>query len=447
MHPRIVTDAAGEPLILWYNASKAMFSRWNGSGFDTPVAVHPLSMKVAGAGWMGPDIAAHGDTVYVVFKVTPEDIGRSWCVASYDGGITFRTPVQIEESGEDLSRFPIVTTDDLGNPLVAFMKFNSVFGDPRWVVAKSDDYGATFKPDVLASGWSSAASEVCDCCPGAIVTSGDRVAMLYRDNNNHVRDTWAGFSMNGGEDFTTGINVDQHQWVIHACPATGPDGVVIGDTLYSTFMNGAEGKSRVYFNKTSLSDISNTPAAAISGDDDNVVLQNYSRISGDETGLGVVWKQVVNGQDEIVLSFTNDLASGLPATYDTVDLDRSISADIAISKGKIFVVWEDNATGRVGFRSGTFSVTTATEDEIASASVLLYPNPSSGSWTLKGEGIISGSRISIHTMQGRLVSAKEVPQSYSSGQVEIDNSGLMPGIYYLTLVNKNGQHSWKTVKI
>ena len=96
-HPRIATDGNGNPLVLWWHASRAMFSRWNGTAFTAPVLINPATMTVAGAGWMGPDIAAHGDTVYVVFKQSPEgsDSSHIFCARSFDGGQTFNTPVRL----------------------------------------------------------------------------------------------------------------------------------------------------------------------------------------------------------------------------------------------------------------------------------------------------------------------------------------------------------------
>src|SRR5687767_12688697 len=70
--PRVVMDAVGNPLVLWGYSSRAMFSRWNGTSFTTPVMLNPMNMTIAEAYWMGPDIATHGDTIYVVFKQTPE---------------------------------------------------------------------------------------------------------------------------------------------------------------------------------------------------------------------------------------------------------------------------------------------------------------------------------------------------------------------------------------
>ena len=75
-HPRIVTDGSGNPLVLWNHNANAMFSRWNGCAFEAPVILNPAHGTVAGASWMGPDIATHGDTVYVVYKEIPEHTGH-----------------------------------------------------------------------------------------------------------------------------------------------------------------------------------------------------------------------------------------------------------------------------------------------------------------------------------------------------------------------------------
>ena len=85
-----------------------------------------------------------------------------------------------------MTRFPTITTDDSGNPIVAFMKLDSSFTNARWFVSVSNDFGTSFQSPVLASGWSSPTSEVCDCCPGSIVSSGDNILMLYRENNSNI---------------------------------------------------------------------------------------------------------------------------------------------------------------------------------------------------------------------------------------------------------------------
>lgn len=228
MHPRMALDGAGNPMVVWGRMSdqSVFFSKWIGTMFTTPVKLNPTWLTVASAGWMGSDISSHGDTVYVVVKRTPEaiDTNRIFIFTSFNGGVTFNTPVEIGFIADSISRFPTVTTDATGNPIVAYMKFNSSFMDSRWVVAKSNDYGSTFSTDVKASGWGSSA-EVCDCCPGAIVSLGNKSAMIYRDNNSNIRDIWTGISNNNATSFPSGFEVDNNNWMVMSCPSSGPDGV------------------------------------------------------------------------------------------------------------------------------------------------------------------------------------------------------------------------------
>src|ERR1035437_711952 len=74
LHPRMVVDHSGNPMIIWGRMSDAsiFFSRWNGTAFTIPVKLNPSWISIATASWMGPDIASKGDTVYVVMKRTPE---------------------------------------------------------------------------------------------------------------------------------------------------------------------------------------------------------------------------------------------------------------------------------------------------------------------------------------------------------------------------------------
>jgi hypothetical protein len=357
LHPRIAMDRSGNPLIIWGRMSdeSVFFSRWDGTAFTSPVKLNG-SLTIATASWMGPDIASHGDTVYVVMKQTPESdsLHHIFIVHSYDGGMNFSQPQRIDFIADSISRFPIVSCDSTGNPIVAFMKFNSAYLESCWVILKSSDYGITFTTDVKASGWG-ASPGVCDCCPGAIVSSGNNCIMLYRNNNNNIRDTWAGFSTDNGDSFTSGCDVDSNNWMLNICPSTGPDGIVIGDTLYSVFCNGASGNYLSYLSKTSVSTQTWLSTQNLATGIPGLSQQNYPRIASSGNAVGIVWKQTISGTSQLPILFTEDISNGFPASYDTVDLDNVTNADIAMADGKVVVCWQDDAAGTVYMRSGTYA--------------------------------------------------------------------------------------------
>lgn len=442
--PRIVMDASGDPLVLWGNSNtnNVMFSRWTGSSFSTPVALNPATMPVFTAYWAGPDIISTGDTVYVTFKQTNEDTSKVYVVHSFDGGINFSAPVRVEYIADSLSRFPTLATDINGNPIVAFMKFNSAFGDSRWVVSRSTDHGSSFTTDVKASGYSGSAAEACDCCPGAIVSSANKVAVLYRDNLSNIRDIWTGISTDGGASFPTGINVDQHNWMLSSCPASGPDAVIIEDTLYSVFMNGAGGKYLVYSNKNSLSNLASSTGTAITGNFSGLLQQNFPRIANYQSAVAEVWKQGTSGSSQLALVFTPDIHNGFPAGYDTVSIGTTASVattDVAVFNGAVHVVWQDDNTGTVKYRKGTFSpVNTSISNRPAIASMFMYPNPAKTEITIS---LLTNEDSEIelfNVLAEKLISIKN--------QNRIDISGLPTGIYFVKVKQGTNLFTKKIIK-
>lgn len=446
MHPRIATDANENPVVIWGRLSdQSLFiSRWNGTAFTMPMKVNPPWMTIATQTWQGPHIASMGDTVYVVMKRTPEapDTNHIYIVRSTDGGMTFSAPIQVDNIADSVSRFPTLTVDDNGNPIVGFMKFDPFFGDARWVVARSTDLGNTFSTDVKASGWSASGATVCDCCPGAIACSGNTVAMLYRDNNSNIRDAWAGISTNAANSFLSGMAIDQQNWMLMMCPSSGPDGEIIGDTLYSVFMNGASGMNLVYLSKASVSSITGAAGIPLTGVFTGLTQQNYPRIAYSGNALAVVWKQIVNGTDQLALQFTNNLANGLSAGFDTVDLANITNADVALANGKIFVVWQDNGSGTVKFRSGTFTSTTGIP-EAQQNLFSIFPNPSSGLLTIHLASKSAGSQISITDVSGKNIFLKNI----SSGQsnLEVSTKAWGDGMYFITVRSEKTSSTQKLV--
>jgi hypothetical protein len=445
MHPRMVTDAAGNPVVIFGRMSdqSVFISRWNGTAFTMPVQVNPVSLTIATMSWQGPDIAAKGDTMYIVMKQTPETDTSShiYLQRSFDGGITFSMPVQVDQIADSISRFPTVAIDTDGNPVVAFMKFDANLMDSRWVVARSNDLGNTFLPDSKASGWSG--GMVCDCCPGALLSSGNNSLMLYRDNLNNVRDMWAGISTDNANTFTSGMPVDQNNWMITACPASGPDGVIAGDTLYTAYMSAASGSTLVYVSRTSVSTMNGSTGYPVTGAFAGLSAQNYPRIATDGTAMAIGWKQRVSGVDQFALLFTNDLSNDFPAAYDTVDITDVTNVDVAISNGNMYTVWEDDAAGTVKYRTGTFNSTTGVSNAIAGNSFYISPNPAA---EILDIALASGSngKISVTDILGKQLYSQQVSSSQKIMRLNI--SEWNEGVYFISLQAGKNIETKKFVK-
>ncbi|MBK8603913.1 MAG: T9SS type A sorting domain-containing protein [Saprospiraceae bacterium] len=442
-HPRIALDRSGNSMVIWSKNEALYFAKSNGIAFSAPLQLNPEWMTIAGASWMGPDIASHGDTVYIVVKRTPESEAthRIFVFTSYDAGLNFENPVEIAIIGDSLSRFPTIEADKQGHPIVGYMKFNSAFQESRWVVTRSNDFGKTFTTDVKASGWGSS-DAVCDCCPGAVVSYNDKTAMIYRDNNNNLRDIWTGWSEDNASTFKEGSAVDNNNWQLMSCPASGPDGVIVNDTLYSTFMSGSGGKTRTYLSKTSLPTHELVSVKTLTGNLSGLNQQNYPRLATDGKAIAIVWLQNRSGGDQLPILFTDDINKGFPLAFDTVALADIVDADVAIGNNKVFVVWEDPNSGTVKFRSGDYgNETSATYPEPLNV-LNIYPNlvHSNLYYTINSSSV-KNCVIKIIDINGKLIHDQK-PTTES-----IDVSNLKNGIYFVKIFLDNHLYIKKFIKI
>ncbi|MBC8048142.1 MAG: T9SS type A sorting domain-containing protein, partial [Fimbriimonadaceae bacterium] len=417
------------------------FTRWDGINFTSPLMLDPMDMSIFTASWAGPDLATFGDTMYVVFKENPEDIAPIYCLHSYDGGFTFSDPVIVDGMiGDNISRFPSVTVNDEGQPIVAFMKLDSDFGNAQYVVSTSDDFGNSFNMDVLASDFSG--GEVCDCCPVGVTAKDNYVATLYRDNLDNLRNSWAGISTTGGDMFMNGIQIDQTDWIINACPSSGPDGVIINDSLYSVFMSAGEGDSRVYFSASSLSALTDEPDVRLTDEFTELSLQNYPRIANYGYTTAIVWKQNVNTESEIPILFTENITEGLPAIYDSVaylDYYGLENADVAVSSTAVHVVWQDNYNDVVMYRKGTYADPVSINEQLESDVIKIYPNPAEDFVYVEYR---SNEKVlpEVSDITGRKY---VIDYTIFENEIKINTSSLPKGIYFLSVHDSDSNYTGK----
>jgi hypothetical protein len=436
LHPRIALNRNGDPYVLWGKAdTKAYFSKWDGTSFTAPV-VPSDTLTVFALSWAGPDMAAYGDTVYVAMKALPEMANTSYCYLahSYDGGSTFSPPVRVDNIDTHLSSFPIVTTTANGNPLVAFMKYNASMGDSHYMISRSSDYGASFSADVLASG---TAGEVCDCCPAAIISAGTETIMLYRNNLSNIRDIWAGISGDGGLTFPGTMPVDSSHWMVSSCPSSGPDGFVLGDSLYSVFMSQGTGSSLVYLSRASLA-AATSKTNAITGVFTGLTGQNYPRIANADYSAAVVWVQNATSGKSIVYSFTDNISKGFTNTATVTGATGSgiANADIAMSPGAIHIVWENDNTGKVMYVKGTYPTSAISTNVFSGQAMEIFPNPAKDNFTVRLTNIPGIASCYLSDINGRHITLTPTGNSI---EAVFSLKGIAKGSFYFVMYDNGGK--------
>lgn len=93
-----------------------------------------------------------------------------------------------------------------------------------------------------------------------------------------------------------------------------------------------------------------------------------------------------------------------------------------------------------GFATGTF--TTLGKEGFSLSATSIFPNPSSGEFSIKTKTNLS--KVSVYSQTGVLVKTIEVTEE--SNEVELKVSGLQTGVYFLELQN-DSEKSWKKVVV
>lgn len=377
LRPRIALNGAGDPVVLWGDNSPMAnhVAVGDGSSFSAPVEVSTGFMPSVDD-WMGSSIAGVGNTLWVVMKSAPEDGSPIYVRRSDDGGYTWGDTIRVEPFDGLLSRFPSIDVADPDAPVVQYMQFDAGFSSARQVVSRM--MGGAFMPPVQVSA-PFAPGHVCDCCPNQIVADAQNVAALYRNAGGDIRVMWGATSSDGGTSFPVGTFVDTTGWLLAACPSSGPDGYIFGDSLRYVWMSGANNGAKVYLGSAALDDLSLGQQIKVYAGQPSNLQQNFPRIAGSGDTLGVVWQQSFSGQNEILFSWSTSGVNGL-SEPDTVNVDLSgvhKTPDIAYADGAFHIIWSEQDLGQVRYRKATLGtdvgiLPVATADD---AQPSLWPNP------------------------------------------------------------------------
>ena len=296
-----------DPVFLWtHQASHNLYFNSYSQGIMTdPVQINPQGTNYFGATWAGPELASYGQHVYIVGKQQPENENGVSLFYSSDGGTTFSEQMNVDWGlDDDLSRFPDVAAGPDGQVWVAFMRFEPDFSDPRYMVSKSVDYGQSFGLDVNAST-ETIDGEACDCCAAQLAVSGDKLAMIFRNNEQNIRTIWAGVSEDGGDNFEKAFEVDLTGSFFATCPATAPDGYWADNQLISTYRAAPGGRERVYFSVFDLDSQKVVLHQYLTNSPDKLLTQNHPRISGNKDTILLIWEEAYAGNPGYKISPLN----------------------------------------------------------------------------------------------------------------------------------------------
>ena len=321
--PRVVITANNSPFVIWSKPSspKAIKARkWNGTSFDN--AFDLVSADLIPTGFIGPEIAAKGDTVYLIFESLIHSNHVIYLKGSFDGGLTFSDTVRVSgNSNTNYFFMPNVAVMEDGNPVISYMASDST--GYKQIVRASLDFGNTFSAEADVSAL--APGEPCDCCQSTLVTKGNNdVFLLFRNDDGNVRNTYIAKSIDGGMTFLINEDLDDLNWVINSCPTSSPVGVVLGDSIMVVRRNGGSGVNELYKSNVNTDDLQKSYFTQVESAGSS--LQDKAEIATDLNNFVTVWEENRNGIKECFYSVIGS---------DGASLYNGIISDTAIFGHKI----------------------------------------------------------------------------------------------------------------
>ena len=443
--PRATLVDGDIPLVIYgKSGSDNLFvSRWNGSGFDTPTPVLPVGTSSYIADWTGPDIASKGDTVIAVFKLNPMESGNIYSVRSVDGGITFSDTIRVNSDETGNPWLPSMSIDQNGNPVVAHMTHDGSWANPRYVIVNSTDAGVSYTNQMEIINLP---GEACDCCPAEMIVDDQRHLLLFRNNEGNVRDIHGVLSLDGGLTYPFQENIDQFDWSVLGCPATGPHGVFIGDELITVYVSGAEGVYKVYLSTSDVSTgLTYNNRTAMSPAQLASDTQNYPRISTSNDTTVMVWAERESGNTEIFYSLALTGANAVDSLTDNkwkanlTTTGVQTNPEVIFKNGRVHLFYSDKFSGDVIYRRGVIHSLLSVPE--LSKERAIYPNPTA-------DGFVRFKDVeSVVSVTNALGSTVEFDTSTDSTGLELEIVNPLKGIYFVSCIHSNGERSTQKVMV
>ncbi len=439
--PRLAYSDDGILHLIWaggsFNASGVyQASAAAGEAFGEPELVSGSVQGVYIDLSSGPTLRARGNYLVAGWEDMNHNNRGTWAVRSTDSGATWEIPVRADPRIARMRYYQSIGIFPDGRMAQMWMTHDASGHHPtyEWAVQTGD---TTFSSPVDAAA--AATMDVCDCCPPdqLVLDDGLTVLTAFRNNISNLREIHVTRSTDGGTTFPEDYRIDTSNWILPACPVTGPHMAHAGQTVLVTWMSALNDTSRIWMARSLDGGASWEPMQEVSP---NVTgrFRNYPQVAIRDNIAVIVWEGA-NEQfgSQIWASVSTDAGATWSAAVTVTDdpLQSFYNASVAIAPDySVAVVWRDIRTGPpLIYRAHGTLVTEESDDIVSPTSFVLtaYPNPFNATVRLSYD-LSTGTDVTfkIFDLNGREVKTL-LSEAAPAGSHSIlwSAEGLPSGIY------------------
>jgi hypothetical protein len=320
-----------------------------GDTFEKPVPVSEAGANVRAGGENSPVLFTdvQGDIFAAWFQDSAAHTPQLMVSGTKDFGQSFQKPVNVidaDRKSDAYAGFPTIAASPKGDVYVAWLDerdHSQPEGSSSVYFVRSTDHGATFSHDVKI------AAAACPCCrPQLYVASNGEIYLAWRKVfDGDVRDMVLARSLDGGKTFSAPVRLAVDDWVLHACPDTGPSIAARNGRVYVAWYSEGHGTAGIRLAISSDGGASFDPEQIASGD---VTDPNHPRLSVAEDGRTLL---VFQGRSQESAKWRVNQAylveingNKTTAPIRITNSEHSVSHPdlIAGTAGRVFLAWTES---------------------------------------------------------------------------------------------------------
>ncbi len=362
VRPRTIFLDQDHAMVLWGQlvTKRIQYALWENGKVSNIFTPNLNGLQPFINDWASTELAGRDNFVYIIFKTDPAESGKIYLMRSEDYGKNFTLPIPIVNPDTFFCRFPGVSVDINHQPIVSYMRFNKDWSEPHYVSIRSENFGNDF--DGFRELVEPQFGEACDCCPVAMESDANRLAVFYRNNRDNVRNMAVAISEDRGVNFNIHTELDNKDWVIFSCPSTGGDGFFNEDILHTCWMSGRVNPPKVFYSSCNIATNKLEQVMSMDHQKGRGLSQNYPRMAGSKDTVAMVWQESDNSND---IFFTHCIGLPTGLIKNTIKMNAEQNGnqthpDVAFHSNKILVSWSDNADGTVRLMEGKFKLSAQT---------------------------------------------------------------------------------------
>ena len=279
---------------------------------------------------------------------------------SGNGGQTWSEPFPLVSPDVTEDHFmPVPAFDQDGVPFVA-IKLGNPPNVSEGLLRPADEITGLWL-DAISTSENAAGEAICECCPSNPFFHNSRYWNVVRNNNDNIRDMWLlGSSEDNPTDWPLAMDLDNTDWWISGCPATGAQtaGPTSSGEHWSVFMSagGDSGMSLVYLTRMTLDEEASTSVISepLTPNQFSNSPQNHPSISVSSNWAAVAWEQNTAGYD-IQLVLSNH--EGASLWDNAINLTEAQGGQhrqptVILDGDALHLAWKNSMTGSVQYMCG-----------------------------------------------------------------------------------------------